>query len=306
MGGGVCGAIFEAAGKEELQAACDKLAPIHTGEAVMTPGFWLPARYVIHTAGPVYRDGKSGEEELLQRCYRNSFILAAEKGCESIAFPLISSGIYGYPPTEAFRVAVNTIKSFLQENDISVYLCVFDKLLPVIGEETRGRIDRYIENEYKLNSNKNQGQASRSICEDETALNITPAFRLSKSSVKAEISSLVIKLDESFSEKLLCLIDEKGKSDVEVYKRANIDRKLFSKIRTNKDYTPRKRTVIALAVSLELSLQETIDLLKRAGYTLSHSCIFDIIVEFFIANANYDIFEINETLFRYDQQLLGV
>jgi O-acetyl-ADP-ribose deacetylase (regulator of RNase III) len=135
MGGGVCGAIFEAAGKKELQEACDKLAPIQTGQAVITPGFWLPAKYIIHTPGPVYRDGKSGEEALLRRCYQNSLKLALEKRCESIAFPLISSGIYGYPPAEAFRVAVDTIKSFLQENDISVYLCVFGKSLPAIGGE---------------------------------------------------------------------------------------------------------------------------------------------------------------------------
>jgi len=305
MGGGVCGAIFEAAGKEELRAACDTLAPIRTGEAVITPGFRLPAKYIIHTAGPIYRDGKSGEEALLRQCYADSLKLAVDQQCESIAFPLISSGIYGYPPAEAFRVAADTIISFLQENAISAFLSVFSKSLPVIGEETLDKVKRYIEAHYvhrryaELKESDNRDLYQRR----ETLVVESPVNKVIR--VDEEIGSLVINPDESFSQKLLRLIDEKGKTDVEVYKRANIDRKLFSKIRTDNNYTPRKRTAIALAIALELSLQETSDLLKRAGYTLSHSHVFDIIVEFFIKNETYDIFEINETLFRHDQPLLG-
>lgn len=305
MGGGVCGAIFNAAGKEELQATCDELAPIKTGEAVITPGFRLPSKYIIHTAGPVYRDGKSGEEALLRKCYLNSLKLAAEKQCESIAFPLISSGIFGYPPAEAFRVAAATIREFLEENAISVFLSVFSKSLPVIDEETLNQVDQFIESHYdrkrysELKESDNRDLYQRR----ETLVVESPVNKVIR--VDEEIGSLVINPDESFSQKLLRLIDEKGKTDVEVYKRANIDRKLFSKIRTDKDYTPRKRTAIALAVALELSLQETGDLLMRAGYTLSRCHVFDIIVEYFIKNKTYDVFEINETLFHHDQPLLG-
>ena len=125
MGGGVCGAIFRAAGAAELQAACDKLAPIRTGEAVITPGFNLPARYIIHTAGPVYRDGKPGEETLLRACYLNSLKLAAEHGCRSIAFPLISAGIYGYPKQDAMAVAERVIRDFLAQREMDVYLALW-------------------------------------------------------------------------------------------------------------------------------------------------------------------------------------
>jgi len=130
MGGGVCGAIFNAAGAADLEAACDKLAPIQTGEAVITPGFRLPAKYVVHTAGPIYRDGKQGEEAQLRACYRNSLKRAVENDCESVAFPLISSGIYGYPKEEALRVAIDEIQKFLEqleEHDLNVYLAVLDK-----------------------------------------------------------------------------------------------------------------------------------------------------------------------------------
>lgn len=138
QGGGVCGAIFKAAGVADLQAACDKLAPIKTGEAVITPGFALPAKHVIHTAGPVYKDGKQGEAELLRSCYLNSLALAAEAGCKSIAFPLISSGIYGYPKEDALRIATSAIHDFLVEHEMDIYLAVFDKAAFAISEQMPG------------------------------------------------------------------------------------------------------------------------------------------------------------------------
>ena len=125
-GGGVCGAIFEAAGFEELQAACDKIGDCREGEAVITPGFALPAKFVIHTPGPVWFGGCRNESQTLYRCYMNSLILAEKNGCESIAFPLISAGIFGYPRDEAIQVAKNAISAFLEAHEMKVLLVLFD------------------------------------------------------------------------------------------------------------------------------------------------------------------------------------
>lgn len=308
MGGGVCGAIFKAAGATELQAACNKLAPIKTGGAVITPGFELPAKHIIHTAGPVYRDGKQGEQGQLRSCYLNSLKLAVENKCESVAFPLISSGIYGYPKEEAFHVASNAIGEFLSDHDINVFLAVFDKAAFRVSEGLLGEVASYIDEHYvdeRLDKRRERKLLSVEIealsvhapgVVYEDARAVTPA---------RGIDDLIGNLDEPFSTTLLRLIDAKGRTDVEVYKRANLDRKLFSKIRIGKNYIPSKRTAVALAVALELSRDETDDLLKRAGYALSHSQKFDVIVEYFIINGKYNIFEINELLFKYDQPLLG-
>jgi O-acetyl-ADP-ribose deacetylase (regulator of RNase III) len=306
MGGGVCGAIFKAAGASDLQAACDKLAPIRTGDAVITPGFLLPAKYVIHTAGPVYRDGLHGEEELLHSCYTNSLKLAVENGCESIAFPLISSGIYGYPKAEAFRVATAAIRAFIADYDIDVSLVLFDKAAFIIGEQLHGEIEAFIDENY-IGDYDDSRRHGRLLDVEMDAIGTAVSQRLHEETyyqIKG-IKDIIGNLDEPFSVTLLRLIDTKGKSDVEVYKRANLDRRLFSKIRSNKGYVPSKRTAIALAIALELSLDETEDLLARAGYALSKSQIFDVIIQYFIIRRKYDIYEINEVLFSYDQPLLG-
>jgi O-acetyl-ADP-ribose deacetylase (regulator of RNase III) len=316
MGGGVCGAIFHAAGVRELQAACDKLAPIRTGEAVITPGFKLAAKYVIHAAGPMYhRQSVEESEKLLKAAYTNSLRRAVENKCESIAFPLISSGIYGYPKAEALQVATAAIGDFLAGHDLDVSLAVFDKAAFAVSEELMGAVESYIDEHYVAERRLHRRELLNAEQEalDEAALkkiSVAPQTALF-GGVKLEplagtgIDDLVERLDEPFSQTLLKLIDAKGKSDVEIYKRANLDRKLFSKIRTGKGYTPSKRTAVALAVALELSLDETDDLLERAGYALSHSQRFDVIVEYFIVSGKYNIFEINEVLFKYDQPLLG-
>ncbi len=306
MGGGVCGAIFYAAGASELQHACDKLSPIQTGEAVITPGFKLPARYVIHTAGPVYRDGNNGEAVQLRACYLNSLKRALENHCGSIAFPLISSGIYGYPKTEALRVASEAIQDFLSDHDIDVYLAVFDKAAFEVSEKLLGEVEAYIDQHYV--EERWESRRDRKLLEAERHAMNAPAPKMHDEAMPAPfggLDAMIGKLDESFSKTLLRLIDAKGREDVEVYKRANLDRKLFSKIKTDKGYTPSKRTAVALAIALELSLDETDDLLERAGYALSHSQKFDVIVEYFIVRRNYDIYEINEVLFKYDQPTLG-
>ena len=309
MGGGVCGAIFKAAGAVKLQAACDMLSPIKTGDAVITPGFDLTAKHIIHTAGPVYRGGKQGEEEMLCACYLNSLTLAEESSCESIAFPLISSGIYRYPKSDALRVATNAIQNFLVEHEMDVYLAIFDKDAFTISQALLGSIDSYIDEHYVDEHQDNCRQKSllkveraaifAEVAEQEISIPM-PAKEKAD-----DLNDIIDGLDEPFSVTLLRLIDGKGKTDAEVYKRANIDRKLFSKIRTVKDYMPGKRTVLALAIALELTRNETENLLKQAGYALSPSRKFDVIIEYFIVSGRYDIFEINEVLFHYDQPLLG-
>ena len=314
MGGGVCGAIFKAAGADRLQAACNNLTPIKTGEAVITQGFNLPAKYIIHTAGPVYRDGQRGEETLLRACYIKSLALAVQHDCESIAFPLISSGIYGYPKAGALRVATDAIRSFISENDMDVTLVVFDKEALSVSEQLLGGVQSYIDEHYVEKHRQPRRQLldiERQALSDEDMIDqsmpiisemLVPSVAESATS---NLDTLIGNLDEPFSATLLRLIDATGRKDAEIYRQANIDRRLFSKIRSNADYAPSKPTVLAFAIALELTLAETSDLLTRAGFALSHSRKFDVIVEYFIQSRKYDIFEINEVLFSYDQPLLG-
>jgi len=309
QGGGVCGAIFKAAGARELQAACDKLAPIKTGEAVITPGFNLSAKYVIHTAGPIYhRYSPEESEALLRAAYTNSLKRAVENNCESIAFPLLSSGIYGYPKMEALRVATDSIGAFIKDNDIDVTLVVFDKAAFAVSEELLGAVESYIDEHYV---EERQAKRRELLYAEHEALeeqSFQESNMLAPTMAKPEnksIDDLVGSLDEPFSVTLLRLIDATGKKDADIYRRANIDRRLFSKIRGNVAYAPSKPTVLAFAVALELPLDQTADLLERAGLAISHSRKFDVIVEYFITSHKYDVFQINEVLFSYDQPLLG-
>lgn len=301
MGGGVCGAIFEAAGPAKLQSVCRPLAPIRTGEAVITPGFDLPARYVIHTAGPVYHGGNSGEEQLLYSSYKNSLSLAMQNQCESIAFPLISAGIYGYPKVEALQVATRAIQDFLRHFEMEIYLAVFDRQAFAISEELLRDVADYLEDHFEGEEPLSAGE--RKLLPVESAI-LYRSFTMEEKS--QDLETLMDQLDLPFSEALLRMIDEKGMTDVEVYKKANIDRKLFSKIRAGKGYVPSKRTALALTIALEASVEEANRLLRTAGYALSPSQKSDVIIRYFLINRRYDIFAINEVLFTYDLPLLGV
>jgi len=367
-GGGVCGAIFAAAGEAKLQKACDKLAPVNTGEAVITKGFSLPAKYIIHAVGPVYQGGGNNEENLLRACYKNSLNLAKKHSCDSIAFPLISSGIYGYPKDEALAVATDTISKWLMKDDMDVSLVVFDKDAFELSGDLLGEVKAFIDENYVDERYERFGRMrTRQLFEvdairADSDMVARPKPDISESTpaepdkavppkpditdstlaesamaprpdldITASISTDFLsheampsymrhadsaahstvfgdfgkRLDEPFSTTLLRLIDAKGKTDIEIYKRANLDRKLFSKIRTGKKYMPSKKTAVALAVAMELSLPETRELLERAGFALSRSVMFDVIIEYFISRRKYDIYEINNVLFEYDQQLLG-
>lgn len=413
-GGGVDGAIHKAAGRGLLKE-CVSLHGCRVGEAKATKGYKLPAKYVIHTVGPVWRGGTHNESVILRCCYNNSLKLAKELGCYSVAFPLISTGVYGYPMDEGFRIAVECISSFLMENDMLVYIVVFNKNALKSGSKLFSEIDEYIDDNYvethtdysrRVDMNfdysapqacyedskprgfkgwkskaKNKADSFERACDemhighevepstqfDDAHFYETPPMMyempkeaprwfdeaselhddisydndklfhqgysypeqkndvqdaqktiglfmpLSEPKDSFDLEDTIvldgifdgIMIDESFSNMLLRKIDEKGMKDSECYKKANIDRKLFSKIRSNPQYKPSKQTAIAFAIALELPLDETQELLTKAGYSLSHSFKFDVIIEYFIKKGNYNIFEINEALFAYDQNLLG-
>lgn len=302
-GGGVDGCIHRAAGPE-LLAECKTLGGCETGSSKITKGYRLPCKYVIHAVGPRWRDGKHGEREKLVSCYRTSLALAKEHGCETVAFPLISSGIYGYPKDQALKVAIDTISDFLLENDMTVYIVIFDRKAYQISEKLFSDIAAYIDDTYvdaHTDSRVSQLRRMQMLSEEpEEAICGAPMAASAKS-----LDDALSQIDESFSEMLLRKIDEKGMTDAQCYKKANIDRKLFSKIRSDRLYKPSKPTTLAFAIALELPLDETKEMLMKAGFALSHSNKFDIIIEYFIEHGNYNVFEINEALFAFDQSLLG-
>ncbi len=317
-GGGVDGAIHRAAGMG-LLLECVKLGGCKVGQAKVTKGYKLPCKYVIHTVGPKWKGGHNGEQELLASCYRESLKIAVEKECTSIALPLISSGIYGYPKDLALKTAVDTITGFMLEHDMLVYIVVFDKSAFKISEKLFSDIATYIDDKY-VDTHCVFSRTCMDECSESAALEDMPILSDKFEDGKlyatycppvrmpeaVSLEDAVSRIDESFSQMLLRKIDEKGMSDAECYKKANVDRKLFSKIRSDIHYHPKKTTAIAFAIALELSMEETKEMLEKAGFALSHSSKFDIIIEYFVANGNYNIFEINEALFAFDQRLLGV
>lgn len=314
-GGGVDGAIHAAAGPD-LLAECRTLRGCDTGDAKITKGYLLPAKYVIHTVGPIWNGGAQGEKTLLTSCYRKSLELAKAHGCETVAFPLISAGVYRYPKDQALRVAIDTITEFLAENDMLVYIVIFDKQSFKISEKLVADIRQYIDDRYVEEHCDNTAERMRMfqtlkhsrIEEDFEVCAAAPqavSSAVKGSKPSRPLDEYINRMDESFSEMLLRKIDEKGMKDSDCYKKANIDRKLFSKIRNDRLYKPSKPTAIAFAIALELPLDEAEDMLKKAGFALSHSSVSDIIIEYFIRSGNYNIFDINDALFQFDQPLLG-
>ena len=298
-GGGVDGCIHRAAGPE-LLAECQSLHGCNTGSAKITRGYRLPCKYVVHAVGPRWQGGGQGERALLASCYRAALELAEAHGCKTIAFPLISSGIFGYPKDQALNVAVDAISAFLLENDMTVYIVIFDRAAYKIGEKLFNSIAEYIDDRYVSDHTDSRAERLRRLSMPgiEAPCCAEPMADLS-------LADALEQLDESFSEMLLRKIDERGLTDAQCYKKANIDRKLFSKIRSDRHYRPSKPTAIALAIALELPLEEMKDMLMKAGFALSHSNKFDIIVEYFVERGNYNVFEINEALFAFDQNLIG-
>lgn len=313
---GVDLAVHECAGPE-LDAECARIAPLGLGSAKITKGYNLDAKHIIHTSGPIWQGGLVGESDILKSCYIESLKLAVENGCESVAFPLISSGVYGYPKDQVLKFAVQVITEFLFENELMVYICVFDKTSYDFSKKLFSEIseiidDDYVEELFDAEYDDGDFDFFATLPKEEISeKSISPEPRImscpTTSVAGKSFHEYMKEMDKSFANKLFDLIDERGMTDVECYKKANVDKKTFSKIKCNPDtYRPSKQTAVAFAIALKLNLDETQDLLSSAGLTLSRAYTFDKIIRYFIQKEIYDIFEINEALFEFDQQLLGV
>ena len=357
---GTDSAIYLAAGADKLLAERAKIGPIAEGDVAVTPAFDLNAKYIFHTVGPVWNGGDNGEKDTVRNCYLNCLNKAVELGVESIAFPLISTGIYGFPKADALIIATSVFSEFLADHDLDITLVVFDNESFTLSGKIFSGVNEYIDENYAVEKiTEEYGfagaatfEAADEICEDaevpeERAERRSPRRKnllrsicdysrleapvtgaaMPKSEIPPEaamgapvaaqaamaapvkpqrsLEDVVKNVSETWSQSLLRLITEKGYTDTEVYKRANADRKLFSKIRSNKDYKPKKATALAFALALKLNIDETKDLLGKAGYALSKSSITDLIVEYFIENEVYDIMTINLALYEHNEPLLG-
>lgn len=304
VGAGVSRAIFDAAGFDELLTASQGLGKLEYGEAYATSAFNLPAQYLIHTATPRFAGGLDGDYEVLKSCYLSSLELAAYLKCESIAFPLLGSGGQGFPEGVAFRLASDWIREYLESNEMEISLVLYDRATTKPNAEFSARLQEYL-------SGTKGAQDSPRFYRRETygnqnfAVQAPAPMAADRQSTKEALEEQLQQLQTSFSPALLKLIDQSGKTDAQIYKKANLTRQHFSKIRTNPAYIPSKLTVLALAIALELDVEQTQDLLSRAGYTLSKSLKSDQIIEYFLHRRLYDIYKINETLFFYEQALLG-
>ncbi len=367
IGSGTDSAVYKAAGAELVLDERRHIGRIARGDADFTHAYFLPAKYIIHTVGPSWIDGNHGERDILRNCYTNSLQLAEMLKCQSVAFPLIATGNYGFPKDEALNIALSEIGRFLLTHDMDVTLVVFDIDSFRLSKELFGDIEQYIGNyetlllkqeEYIMNYDEMTDEEREELekelmrlsgYEPEESFGDSPAPGESKISADSEIRSediddsvrfsidtdieerppkdeervcysikesnetekddldrLLRQRLDSFRDMLFRLIDESGMTDVQVYKSANIDRKLFSSIRCRDDYKPKKETAIALAIALKLNIETTESLLSRAGFALSYSSKFDLIIRYFISKQNYDIMEINAALFKYGQPLLGL
>ena len=317
IGQGVDSAIHQMAGPELLKAR-KAVGHIPVGSAAITPAFDLHADFVIHTVGPVWRGGIWGEEQLLRSCYDRSLKLAAEHGCQSIAFPLIASGNYGFPKDKTLQIAIAAFSTFLMDHEMQIYLVVFDRTSFRLSEKLFQSVASYIDEHYvddceiaaygvvpenrrRIRRHRDWELEERMVVEE-----CAPCYSMPMAPSKAmSLEDMLKQADAGFTETLLKLIDDSGKKDSEIYKKALLSKQHFSKIRNNPNYKPTKPTAIALALALELDLDATKDLIGRAGYALTNSSKFDLIIRYCIENKKYNVVEINTVLYEFDQNLLG-
>ena len=308
IGSGTDSMIHAKAGPGLMEAR-KAVGNIRVGCAAVTEAFNLDAEFVIHTVGPVWQGGGHGEEELLRSCYDNALRLAAERGCRSVAFPLISAGNYGFPKDRALQVAISAFSAFLMEREMEIFLVVFDKKAYRLSEQLFRDVESYIDQhfvdvcEQAVYGRPNRLRRRRDaelLCEKSAVAEMRPCARPSLS-----LDEFLKARDAGFTEKLRELIAQRGMKNSAVYKRANISKQHFSKIINDPDARPSKPTAIALALALELNLAETRDLIGRAGYALTNSSTFDLIIQYFIERKQYNVIEINIALYEFDQSLLG-
>ena len=319
-------AIYQAAGADELLAERKKVGCIERGDIAVTGAYALNAKYIIHTVGPVWVDGMHKEFETLESCYAKSLQKALELGCDSIAFPLISTGVYGFPKDKALQIAVSVFSKFLLENEMQIILVVFDKKSFQLSGQLVGEIDSFIDANY-IRQKRRTEYSRRPFSRSRIESNITYDLEVYEECCRyteAEESEpellmsvpmpqKAISLEEelenvgmSFHDKLFELIGESGLDNKDVWKRANLDRKHFSKIQCDEKYHPKKKTVMALCIALELDLEQAKDLLARADWAFSPSSKVDLIVQKAIIDKQYDIYQLNLVLFQYTNEILGV
>ncbi len=343
---GTDSAVYTAAGAEKLLEERKKIGRIAEGDVAVTPAFALDAKYIFHTVGPIWQGGNYGEKEIVRKCYQNCLDKAKELELESIAFPLLATGTYGFPKADALLIATSVFSGFLAENEMEITLVVFDSESFALSDKIFAGVDQFIDENYvgektveeyspvnlragleahvadecaeepierkaaRRERNRNErrglfGSGSNAMRMDSAIPPVAAAGAACASVAPRSLEDVVKNVSETWQESLLRLITERGYSDTEVYKRANVDRKLFSKIRTNKNYQPKKNTAVAFALALRLNLDETKDFLMRAGYAFSPSSKFDLIIEYSIEHGVYDLMLINGALFDHDQPQLG-
>ncbi len=295
VGSGTDSAIYKAAGEKKLLAERIKIGDISRGEVAVTPAFKLDAKYIIHTVGPKWIDGEHGEFDILKNCYRNSLEKARELGCKSIAFPLISTGEYGFPKDEALNITLSTIQAFLIEHNMKVYLVVFDRKALQLSQNLMDNIREYIDDNYVDESAIANSRRRRFNRRE-------PKGRYHSTEVantpKTDVASMVACVDKTFQERLFEIIDERGLTGPQVYTNY-VSKQVYSKLQSDMEYIPNKYTTIALCLSLHLNVNETLDLIGRAGWTLSPSSKADLIVKACIINKEYNIIKINLILDDY-------
>ena len=316
VGPGVDSAIHAAAGPQLLMER-QRIGRIAVGNAELTVAYGLDAKYVIHTVGPVWDGGSYGEEALLRNCYDNSLKLALKNNCQSIAFPLISTGNYGFPKDKALQIAISAFSEFLMKHEMQIYLVVFGHKAFKLSEQLFQGVASYIDENYVDSYEKavygvaeeirySRRRRRKDADFQMECIEYAEALPCTATPKATSLEDMLKQEDAGFTETLLTLIDQTGKKDSEIYKKALLTKQHFSKIRNNPNYKPTKPTAVALALALELDLESTKDLIGRAGFALSNSNKFDLIIRYFIEQGNYNVVEINLVLYEFDQPLLCV